>query len=163
MGREYLRDPYAFLTNASDVRPNESWTSDSSWYPRHHRPSGHVVRDDRTRTDQCAFADADPAEHHRARADRRLALDHRPQQRPVLLRLERTRHRRCARCLVVHEHHSVADKDLILDGDAVTDERVALDLAASTDDRAALNLDKRADPGLVAYRAAVEVREREGP
>ena len=102
------------------------------------------------------------AEHHRTRADRRLALDHRPQQRPVLLRLERSRRRRGARGLVVDEHHSVADEDLVLDRDAVADERVALDLAASADDRAALDLDERADPGLVSDRAAVEIRERDG-
>ena len=63
------------------------------------------------------------------------------------------------RIRVVDEHHAVADEDMVLDRDALADERVARDLAAPADRRVLLNLDERADLGLVADRAAVEVDE----
>ena len=67
-------------------------------------------------------------------------------------RLQGTRCRRRTWSLVVHEHHPVADEDLVLDRDTVADERMALDLAARTDDRATLDLDERSDTRLVPDR-----------
>src|SRR6185503_11566139 len=136
-------------------------TSNSSGDSRHHRPGSNVARDDRTRTHERTCADADAAEHYRPRADRRPALHDCSEQRPVLLRLERPRLRGRTRCLVVHEHHPVADEDLVLDRDTVADEGMALDLATGADGRPALDLDEWADTGLVTDRAAVEVGERE--
>ena len=72
-----------------------------------------------------------------------------------------TRSQRRTWSLVVHEHHPVADEDLVLDRGTVADERMALDLATGADSRAALDLDEWADTGFVTDRAAVEVRERE--
>ena len=104
-------------------------------------------------------ADVDAAEDHGAGSERGAAADDRLQHRPVPLRLETAADRR-PRVLVVHEHHSVPDEDLVLDRDALADERVTLHLAAGADHHSTLDLDERADAGLVADRAVVEVRER---
>ncbi len=53
----------------------------------------------------------------------------------------------------------MADEDLVLDLDAVADERMARDLAGGPDHGSCLDLHERADPGVVADPAAVQVRE----
>src|SRR5262249_53355180 len=54
----------------------------------------------------------------------------------------------------------MSDEHIVFDRDSVADERMALNLAVRTDRSSALDLDERADPGVVADPAAVEIRER---
>src|SRR5690606_19305484 len=60
---------------------------------------------------------------------------------------------------VVGEHDPVADEHLVLDGHTFTDKTVTRDFAAASNLCALLHLDERANFGLVANLATVEVGE----
>jgi hypothetical protein len=66
----------------------------------------------------------------------------------------------CARVVIIDEHHTVADEDLVLDRHSLTDERMALNLAPRANLGVRLNFNKGPNPGFVADFAAVEVDER---
>src|SRR5882724_7168983 len=87
----------------------------------------------------------DVSGHDRSGTDKRVLADC-PADDPIAVRLKHALIGRGARVLVVREHHTVTDEDLVADLDSGTDERVTRDLATSADDGAALDLDERADP-----------------
>lgn len=123
------------------------------------RSRRHVSRNDRPRSDESCFADANATEDNGTGSERGTTLDRRPQKRPVALALQPA-FRRCAWELVVHEYDPVAHEDLVADLDPVTDERVTLNLAIGPDYCSTLDLDERSNACVVADTAAVEVRER---
>src|SRR5580765_6723979 len=106
----------------------------------HHGARRNVSRHHCACADESARSDRQPAEDHRARADRGAVLDHGPYELPVLRALQRSGIVCGTRVEVVDEHDAVPHEHLVPDLDAVTDERVALDLAASADRGAPLDL-----------------------
>src|SRR5262249_16665432 len=79
---------------------------------------------------------------------------------PVRFRLQASVSIRRARELVIREHHTMTDEDLVADIDTLANESVRRDLAAHADGHVLLNLNERAYLGVVADGAAVQIYER---
>ena len=66
-----------------------------------------------------------------------------------------------ARILVVDERNIVADENFIFDRYTFANKRMARNLDGAADPGILLNLHERADLGIIANRAAVEIYKRE--
>src|ERR1019366_2803972 len=105
------------------------------------------------------LADREVGQDGGARPNRSPALDQGGRDLPILLGLQGAARRRGARVDIVDERHPVPDEDVVLNGYAFADEGVAGDLAVAPHPGVLLDLDKRADLGVIAHLAAVQVDE----
>ena len=112
--------------------------------------------DHRSGANERTFADGHARQNDRSASDRCTSLDSSGHDLPVCLGLQPAVIRR-ARIQVVDEHDSMADKNVIFDGDSFTDESVRRNLAPAPNERIFLNLDEGADLGLVAHIATIEI------
>src|SRR5712671_2150585 len=119
----------------------------------------HVPGYDTTRTDDCVFADGNPAKQSYTRSDRGAALDQGYLATPIVFSLQLAVAAGCARIAIVDERDAVPDKDIVFQGHTFTNKSVTRNLAARADSGVFLDLDKRSNPGLVANLAAIEVDE----
>ncbi len=87
------------------------------------------------------------------------SLNYRGLHFPILFGLQRSVFRCGPGVSIVDERHAVAYEDVVFDQHTFADKAVARDLAVLPYLRVLLNLDERADLGLVANLAAIQVDE----
>jgi hypothetical protein len=114
-----------------------------------------IVGEHAPRADDCSFPNRYTAEDRSVAADGGAVLDERGDTGPICLRLQCTRLVRGGGELVVYENHAVTNKDAVFNGHPLADEGMAGDFHLAPDLGSLLNLHERADPGPVAYFAAV--------
>src|SRR5277367_641750 len=129
----------------------------------HHGSCRHVMSHYGAGSDQRAFANLKAAHDYGARADRGPAANARALHPPVAVTPAAAVGVGRARAAIIDEHDAVADEYFILDIDTGAHERMAGNLAAPADDRVTLHFDERADRGVVADRATVEIDEWREP
>src|SRR6059058_178486 len=127
--------------------------------PRNCSVGWHIPGYDTTRTDDCVFADGDPAKQSYTRSDRGAALDQGYFATPIVFSLQLAVAVGCARIAIVDERDAVPDEDVVFQGHAFTNKRVTRNLTARADSGVFLDLDKRSNLGLVANLTTIEVDE----
>lgn len=123
--------------------------------------AGHVFGHHAAGADQRVFTNGDAAENRRAAADARAFFHHRRHHLPIACGLQAAVAVGGAGIAVIDKRNVVADEHLVLDGHALANEGVAgnFDRAAEAD--ILLNFDERADFGIIADLAAIEIYESE--
>jgi len=116
----------------------------------------HIVSHDSSGANQSTLSDAYTRENDRSASDRRAALHSRGHNLPVGFGLQPAA-LRCPRVQVVDEHDSVADEDIIFDGDPFANKSVGRDLAPVAYKSVLLNLDEGSNLSFIAHRAAIEI------
>lgn len=141
------------------VRILREHAPDSGWIPGNDGPCGDVSCDDGAGPDNRMFSDGDAAKQGCVGADGGTLLDDGRETSPVRLRLGTSVFVGGPGQQVVGEHDAVADKDIILNGDATADEGMTGNLASSTDPNLLLDLYEGSDLRVVSDFTPVEIDE----
>jgi len=131
--------------------------------PGRHAGDDRVVRDvfgyDAAAPDDRVYTDRYSAENGGARPDRRAFFDPGWHDLPVGFSLQTAAADRGPGIFVVYESDVVADENVVLDRHAFADKSVTGNFAVFADKSVLLDLHERADLGVVADRAAVQIYE----